>query len=78
MILVDTRVVVWLAFDQDQISRKARTALDDARENADGLAISDISVLELAALASSGRIRLEHQPRILPARSRVSVRGSAD
>ena len=58
MILVDTHVVVWLAFDQDQISRKARTAIDDARKNADGLAISDITLLELATLASKGRIHL--------------------
>ena len=59
MILVDTHVVVWLAFDQDRISRKARTAIDDARKNADGLAISDISLLELTTLASKGRIRLD-------------------
>ena len=59
MILVDTHVVVWLAFDQDQISRKARSAIDDARKNADGLAISDITLLELATLASKGRIRLD-------------------
>lgn len=58
MILVDTHVVVWLAFDKDQISRKARTAIDDARKNADGLAISDITLLELATLAKKGRIRL--------------------
>ncbi len=58
MILVDTHVVVWLAFDQDQISRKARVAIDEARKNADGLAISDITLLELAMLASKGRIRL--------------------
>lgn len=58
MILVDTHVVVWLAFDQDQISRKARVAIDDARKNADGLAISDITLLELAKLVSKGRIRL--------------------
>ncbi len=59
MILVDTHVVAWLAFDQDQISRKARTAIDGARKDADGLAISDITLLELATLASKGRIRLE-------------------
>jgi PIN domain nuclease of toxin-antitoxin system len=58
VILVDTHVVVWLAFDQDQISRKARVAIDEARKNADGLAISDITLLELAMLASKGRIRL--------------------
>jgi PIN domain nuclease of toxin-antitoxin system len=59
VILVDTHVVVWLAFDQDQISRKARSAIDVARKNADGLAISDITLLELATLASKGRIRLD-------------------
>jgi PIN domain nuclease of toxin-antitoxin system len=58
VILVDTHVVVWLAFDPEQISRKARNAISDARKNADGLAISDISLLELATLASRGRIRL--------------------
>jgi PIN domain nuclease of toxin-antitoxin system len=58
MILVDTHVVVWLAFDQAQLSQKARAAIDDARRNSDGLAISDITLLELATLASKGRIRL--------------------
>ena len=58
MILVDTHVVVWLAFDQDQISRKARVAIDNARRKGDGLAISDITLLELATLASKGRVRL--------------------
>jgi PIN domain nuclease of toxin-antitoxin system len=59
VILLDTHVVVWLAFDQDRISRKARAAIDDARKNADGLAISDITLLELATLATKGRIRLD-------------------
>jgi len=58
VILVDTHVVVWLAFDQDQISRKARVAIDNARRKGDGLAISDITLLELATLASKGRVRL--------------------
>ncbi len=59
MILVDTHVVVWLALDQDQLSKKARAAIDDARQNGDGLAISDITLLELATLSSKGRIRLD-------------------
>lgn len=58
MILVDTHVVVWLAFDQSQLSRKARAAIDEARNSGEGLAISDISLLELATLASKGRVRL--------------------
>jgi PIN domain nuclease of toxin-antitoxin system len=59
VILVDTHIVVWLAFGQDRISRKARTAIDDARKNADGLAISDITLFELATLTSKGRVRLD-------------------
>ena len=59
MILLDTHVVVWLAFDQSQLSRNARAAINDARENGDGLAISDITLLELTTLSSKGRIRLE-------------------
>jgi PIN domain nuclease of toxin-antitoxin system len=58
LILVDTHIVVWLAFDQGKLSARARAAIDDARQNGDGLAISDISLLELATLASKGRIRL--------------------
>ena len=58
MILLDTHVVVWLAFDQAQLSKNARTAIDDARQNGDGLGISDITLLELAMLSSKGRIRL--------------------
>ena len=59
MILVDTHVVVWLAFDQDQLSQKARVAIDEARKNAAGLAISDITLLELATLTTKGRIHLD-------------------
>ena len=35
MILLDTHVVVWLAFDPNRLSRKARTAIDHAREAVD-------------------------------------------
>ena len=59
MILVDTHIVVWLALDQTRLSKNARTAIDDARQGGDGLAISDITLLELATLSSKGRIRLD-------------------
>jgi PIN domain nuclease of toxin-antitoxin system len=58
LILVDTHVVVWLAFDQSQISSKAKAAIDEARELGDGLAISDFTLLEVATLASRGRVHL--------------------
>ncbi len=59
MILLDTHVVAWLALDQTHLSKNARAAINDARSNSDGLAISDITLLELATLSSKGRIRLE-------------------
>jgi PIN domain nuclease of toxin-antitoxin system len=59
VILVDTHVVVWLAFDPSRLSKKAKTAIDNAREKGDGLAISDITLLELTTLASKGRIHLD-------------------
>ena len=59
MILVDTHVVVWLAFEPSRLSSKARAAIDDARKNGEGLAISDVTLLELTTLVGKGRIRLE-------------------
>jgi len=58
VILVDTHVVVWLAFVPSQLSAKGRAAIEDARLKGGGLAISDITLLELATLSSKGRIRL--------------------
>lgn len=58
MILVDTHVVLWLAIDPTQLSKHAKAAIENARESGDGLAICDITLLELSTLASKGRIRL--------------------
>ncbi len=58
MILLDTYVVIWLALDQTRLSQKARAAIEHARMKSDGLAISDITLFELAILVDKGRIRL--------------------
>lgn len=58
MILVDTHVVMWLALDSSQLSTKAKAAIDNARRAGDGLAISDITLFELAVLTSKGRVHL--------------------
>jgi len=58
LILLDTHVIVWLAFDQEQISSKARAAIDEARNRGVGLAISDMTLWEVGTLASRGRIQL--------------------
>jgi PIN domain nuclease of toxin-antitoxin system len=59
VILLDTHIVAWLAFDPSQLSTKARAAIDDARYSGEGLAISDMTLLELATLTSKGRLRLD-------------------
>jgi len=59
VILLDTYIVAWLAFDPTQLSAKARAAIDDARDSGEGLAISDITLLELAILTSKRRLQLD-------------------
>jgi PIN domain nuclease of toxin-antitoxin system len=59
VILLDTHVVVWLASDHSRLSQNARAAIDDARNNGEGLAICDITLLELTTLQGKGRIRLD-------------------
>jgi PIN domain nuclease of toxin-antitoxin system len=58
MILLDTHVVVWLALEASRISKKARAAIENSRQQADGLAVSDITLLEIAAIENKGRIKL--------------------
>ena len=59
MILVDTHVVVWLALDPSSLSKTARAAIDEARQDEGGLAICDITLLELTTLVTKGRVRLD-------------------
>lgn len=58
MILLDTHVVVWIAGEPGQISRKANVAIDEARATGSGLAISDITLLELAMLSRRSKLRV--------------------
>ena len=55
MILLDTHVVIWLAFEPDKLSKRAKEAIRTARLEG-GLAISGITLLELAWLAEKGRL----------------------
>jgi len=88
VILVDTHVVVWLVLDAERVSAKARSAISEARKSANGLAISGVSLLELATLASKGRIQLnislesflqeiESRFIVLPISGRVCARAMA-
>jgi PIN domain nuclease of toxin-antitoxin system len=85
VILLDTHVVLWLAFEDARISRKGRAAIEEARKSGDGLAISDISLLEIASLERKNRITLrstleaflteiENRFVVFPISARVCVR----
>jgi PIN domain nuclease of toxin-antitoxin system len=59
VILLDTHVMVWLALNPSKLSAKAKAAIRAEREVAGGLAVSDISLLELTTLVSKGRVDLD-------------------
>jgi PIN domain nuclease of toxin-antitoxin system len=58
LILLDTHVVLWLAFEPEKVSRKAHKRINEARSANQGLAVSGITLLELATLASKGRFQV--------------------
>jgi len=58
MILVDTHVVLWLALEPDRISKKAAAAIEETRLSGEGLAISDMTLLEIALGEGKRRIQL--------------------
>jgi PIN domain nuclease of toxin-antitoxin system len=58
LILLDTPVVIWLAQDYQRISPTAQSKIEDARREDSGLAVSDITFLEIARLGSHGQINL--------------------
>ncbi|MGH9545941.1 MAG: type II toxin-antitoxin system VapC family toxin [Terriglobales bacterium] len=58
MILVDTHVVLWLALEPARISRQAAAAIEETRLSGEGLAISDMTLLEIAWGESKRRIQL--------------------
>jgi PIN domain nuclease of toxin-antitoxin system len=85
LILLDTHVVIWLALDPNRISSKASAAINEARQNSTGLAISDITLMEVAQLAHRGRIafpagvetfltEVEQRFTVFPITARISVK----
>jgi PIN domain nuclease of toxin-antitoxin system len=88
LILLDTHVVIWLAQDYERISKAAHAAIEDARNQDRGLAVAGISLVEIARLASHGRINLipdvetvlseiERLFVILPITSRIAMQAFA-
>ncbi len=62
LILLDTHVVIWLAFEETRISRKAQAAIAEARQAVRGLAISDFTLYELSLLFQKKRFLLAMSP----------------
>ncbi len=56
MILLDTHVVIWLAQEYQRISPKAQATIEEERKKDRGLAVSDITLFEIALLASRRRV----------------------
>jgi PIN domain nuclease of toxin-antitoxin system len=56
VILLDTHALVWMVADSKQLSRAASAAIGEALRK-DGLAISAITLWELASLIARGRIQ---------------------
>lgn len=88
LILLDTHVVIWLAQDYQRLSKAARTAIGDTRSKDGGLAVADITLVEIARLASHGRINLlpdvetvlsdvERRFVILPITSKIAMQAFA-
>lgn len=85
MILLDTHVVVWLALEPGRISKKAKSAIEEARAKNEELAISDMTLFEIANLSRKARIgfnkslesflaQIESRFVVLPVNSEVCAR----
>ena len=59
MILLDTHVAVWLALDPEKISQPAASAIESAQEEGRTIALSCVSLYEMARLVHRGRVVLE-------------------
>jgi PIN domain nuclease of toxin-antitoxin system len=56
VILLDTHVAIWLALEPERLSPKASTAIRRARQEEGGLAISAMTLFELAQLVACKRV----------------------
>lgn len=54
MIVLDTHAFFWLAAEPERLSKRAREAIESAGDGQ--LALSDISLFELAMMARSGKV----------------------
>jgi PIN domain nuclease of toxin-antitoxin system len=85
LILVDTHIVLWLALEPERISKRVRAVINEARGNGAGLAISAITLVDIATLFGKRRFHLavslesfldelERRFVVLPINARVCAR----
>jgi len=58
LILVDTHIVLWLALEPERISKRVQAVIDEARRDGTGLAISAMTLVEIATLLGKRRFHL--------------------
>jgi PIN domain nuclease of toxin-antitoxin system len=56
LILLDTHAVIWLVSGDLRLSKRAKQAIDEARQNIAGLAISDFTLYEITLASRKKRI----------------------
>lgn len=59
LILLDTHVVLWLAFEESRLSKAGKEAIDKARQDGRGMAVSDLTLFELTLAFQKKRLGLE-------------------
>jgi PIN domain nuclease of toxin-antitoxin system len=59
LIMADTHVVVWLALEPSRIASKAKALIEETRQGGAGIAISDITLMEITMLERKARIKLD-------------------
>lgn len=58
MIVLDTHALVWWVSDPRRVPLKARRLVDAASRTTDAIAVSSISIWEVALLVARGRLKL--------------------
>jgi PIN domain nuclease of toxin-antitoxin system len=58
LILLDTHIVLWLALEEERLSKNAKASIDQARKGELGLAISDFTLYELTLISRKKRLNL--------------------
>jgi PIN domain nuclease of toxin-antitoxin system len=63
MILLDTHVLLWLLLEPEKLSQEASAAITRTLRTGEAIAISPITLVEIARLAARGRVQLSRPAR---------------